>query len=284
MGPRRRLAPAVLLAATLAAQDHVGQPLPEYVTGDECLFCHRVQVADTWQQNPHARTVRPIGVEEDKHGFPADVTDVLGARAHFRGLKQAGYGKFALLSADKQSWDKDKFANRCAGCHTTAVDPKTKAFSSIALDCYTCHGAVSLEHSKDKSKVWLSKTHERDPVLITSICAQCHLRDGHSRSAATPYANNFVAGDNLFHDFEIDWKQANDPNLNAGDRHIYINAREVVQNGGKVTCLNCHQVHGDSSRKHRLVLTNAICQECHNAEGPKKVVKQYIVHSALCEY
>src|SRR5450759_1717899 len=299
MGPSRRLVSnraatvkerlltfcAVLVcAATLAAQDHVGKPLPEYVTGDECLFCHRVQVADTWQQNPHARTVRPVGVEEDKHGFPSDTTDVLGARTHFRGLKKAGSGKFALLSVDKKSWDNDKFANRCAGCHTTAVDPKTKAFSSIALDCYACHGAVSLEHSKDKSKVGLSKTHEREPVLITSICAQCHLRGGRSRSAETPYPNNFVAGDNLFHDFAIDWKQADNADLNPGDRHIYINAREVVQNGGTVTCLNCHQVHGDSTRRHRLVLTSAICQECHNAQGPKKVVKQYAVHNALCEY
>ena len=84
MGPRRRLVaqaflPVLACAATLAGQDHVGHPLPEYVTGDECLFCHRVQVADTWQQNPHARTVRPISVEQDKHGFPPDVTDVLGA-------------------------------------------------------------------------------------------------------------------------------------------------------------------------------------------------------------
>src|SRR5438105_4008947 len=102
MGPRRRLitiltnrlkpvptrwhgpsACAVLAAATLFAQDHVGKPLPEYVTGDECLFCHRVQVADTWQQNPHARTVRPATVEEDKHGFPPDTTDILGASTHF---------------------------------------------------------------------------------------------------------------------------------------------------------------------------------------------------------
>ena len=87
-----------------------------------------------------------------------------------------------------------------------------------------------------------------------------------------------------FRDFEIDWKQADDSNLKPGDRHIYINAREVVQNGGTVTCLNCHQVHGDSTRKHRLVLTSAICQECHNAQGPKKDIKRYAVHSALCEY
>ena len=45
----------------LAAQDHAGQPVPNYVTGDECLFCHRVKVADTWQQNPHAPNGPPAG-------------------------------------------------------------------------------------------------------------------------------------------------------------------------------------------------------------------------------
>ena len=275
---------SVLWVSVLAAQDHVGKPVPEYVTGDECLFCHRVQVADTWQENPHARTVRPISVDSDTHGFPSDTTDVLGARAHFRGLKQTGYGKFALLSIDAKSWDNDKFANRCAGCHTTAVDPKTRAFSSIALDCYACHGAVDLKHTGDKALVWLSSKHSKDPVLITSICGQCHLRGGQSRSSGLPYPNNFVAGDSLFLDFQVDWRLADDPKLNAGDRHIYENARDVVQKGGTTTCLNCHQVHGDTSAKHRRVLTGPICLECHNAEGPKKDVKQYAVHSLLCEY
>ena len=27
--------------------DHVGRPLPEYVTGEECLFCHRKDVGAT---------------------------------------------------------------------------------------------------------------------------------------------------------------------------------------------------------------------------------------------
>ncbi len=55
-----RLVVALLaLAFGLAAQDHagqipaapgnnhVGQPVPEYLTGDECLFCHRVKPAST---------------------------------------------------------------------------------------------------------------------------------------------------------------------------------------------------------------------------------------------
>jgi len=53
MGARRRL---VLLFAG-ACGGLFGQVL-RYVTGDESLFCHRVKVADTWEKNPHARTVQ----------------------------------------------------------------------------------------------------------------------------------------------------------------------------------------------------------------------------------
>ena len=30
--------------------DHVGKPLPAYVTGDECLFCHR-KIGPAWGKN-----------------------------------------------------------------------------------------------------------------------------------------------------------------------------------------------------------------------------------------
>src|SRR5437879_1810461 len=141
-------------ALRLAAQDHAGQPVPKYVTGDECLFCHRVKVAATWQQNPHARTVHPR--EEDEQpvrNFPPDAAYLLGAHPPYRGLKEDGYGQYDLLSRDGKSWDRVTFARRCAGCHTTAVDPKTHAFSASSLDCYTCHGVVPQNHPNDISLV-----------------------------------------------------------------------------------------------------------------------------------
>jgi predicted CXXCH cytochrome family protein len=57
-----------------------------------------------------------------------------------------------------------------------------------------------------------------------------------------------------------------------------------VRDGADVTCLSCHKIHENSSSKHRLVLSGPICLDCHNAEGPKKVVKKTTVHSSLCEY
>jgi cytochrome c554/c'-like protein len=290
--------------------NHVGKPVPEFVHGDECLFCHRNDIGPTWQKNAHGVTVRQ---REDApelartlESLPAlaevakQVEYFLGGRHRARLLKKEGYGKFTILNAqvalggndrpaklidhEKLAWDKEKFANRCAGCHTTGVDPETSAFSEFGLDCYACHGSVDLNHSNDTSLVLLSKKRRNDAKAITSICAQCHLRESKSRSKGLPYPNNFVAGDNLFQDLELDWARADDQKLNAGDRHVWRNVRDVALYGNEsITCLNCHQVHGNSSFKHRRVLRAPICAECHQGEGFKDL-RRYEVHSPLCEY
>ncbi len=292
--------------------NHVGQPIPDYVHGDECLFCHRNDIGPTWQNNAHGVTVRQIEDAPDLTNMmeaqPAladaakQIEYFLGSRHRVRFLKKDGYGKFDLLNAqavlgetrqaqtakliesEKLVWDKEKFANRCVGCHSTAVDPETKAFSAFGLDCYVCHGDVDLNHTKDISQILLSKKRRNDAKAMTSICAQCHLRASTSRSTGLPYPNNFIAGDNLFQDLEVDWRQADDEKLNAGDRHIWRNVRDVALDGNEsITCLSCHQVHANTSLKHRRVLRAAICAECHQGEGFKNV-KRYSVKSGLCEY
>jgi hypothetical protein len=290
--------------------NHVGKPIPDYVHGDECLFCHRNTIGSTWQNNAHGVDLRQ---REDApeltrmlESQPAlaevakQVEYFLGSRHRVRFLKKDGYGKFAMLSAhaalsannqpatlidhEKLAWDKEKFANRCAGCHTTAVDPETRAFSAFGLDCYTCHGSVDLNHTNDISLVLLSKLRRNDAKVITSLCAQCHLRESKSRSTGLLYPNNFVAGDNLFQDLEVDWARADEPKLNPGDRHIWRNARDVALYGDEsITCLSCHQIHANSSVKHQRVERTLICAECHQGEGFKDV-KKYEVHSPLCEY
>ena len=290
--------------------NHVGKPVPDFVHGDECLFCHRNDIGPGWQKNAHGLTVRqredaPELGEVLKQPALArvapEVEYFLGSRHRVRLLKKDGYGKFALLNTqaalgpngrveklidqEKPEWDKQRFANRCAGCHTTGVDTSTKAFSEFGLDCYTCHGVVDLDHTHDTSLVFLSKKRRSDARAITSTCAQCHLRIAKSRSTGLPYPNNFVAGDNLFQDYEVDFAKADDESLNAGDRHILKNVRDVALNGSDFpTCISCHDVHKQSSLKHHRAPRTALCADCHNAEGPIKGSKPYIVRSALCEY
>jgi hypothetical protein len=316
---RSGLTLALITCALAAAQtkdpaawggSHAGETVPEFVHGDECLFCHRNDIGPGWQKNPHGLTLRQredapdlialLNAEPKLAAIEKETTHTLGSVRHIRYLKQAGYGKLDISNLrgdlDKDSrverwehmddpkWEHDKFANQCAGCHATGIEAKSRTYSAIGLDCYTCHGVVNLEHTNDTSLIFLSKKRRSDALAIESTCAQCHLRGGKSKSTGLPYPNNFVAGDNLFKDYEVDWSRADDASLNPGDRHVWMNVRDVVLNGSDITCLSCHRVHQNSTERHRRVLTSAICEQCHNATGPKKAVKSFTVHSALCEY
>jgi hypothetical protein len=290
--------------------NHIGKSIPEYIHGDECLFCHRNNIGITWQKNAHGVTVRQgedapelratVKKQPALASVATQIEYFLGSRHHVRFLKKDGYGKFALLNTqavlgpenkiekwldlDKLSWDRERFGNRCAGCHSTGVDAAAKTFAAFGLDCYACHGDATLDHSNDTSLIWLSKKRRDDARAVTSICAQCHLRSGKSRSTGLPYPNSFIAGDNLFQDYEVDFARADDESLNPGDRHILRNVRDVVVRGQLgTTCLTCHQVHANTAAKHPSATVGAICADCHGIKFARKP-QLYTVSSALCEY
>ena len=303
--------------------NHAGKPVPEYITGDQCLFCHRNVIGPSWAMDAHAQTLR---MREDAAElspllkgqaaltpYDKQIEYFLGYRNVTRMLQRIGYGKFALLSAkaslttdakggksatewqgtDKLAWDQQKFYLQCAGCHTSGVDTQAKTFSAFGIECYMCHGEVPDEHPNKPELAWFSKKRRDDKRVIVSACASCHLRDegGSVKSASTglPYPNNFITGDNLFQDLIVDWKQADNDKLNPGDRHVWRNVRDVAVNDEKMTCLSCHQIHeaqgSDATLRHRRQPRAPICFDCHSREeGKFKEVQRYVVKSSLCEY
>lgn len=296
--------------------DHVGQPIPDYATGDQCLFCHRDKVGPTWSKNRHSLTIRDLDEQSPalaalKEWSEKNVADgklagevrfVMGDQQRQRFLKPAeAYGKLELfsvawspardgepgklVSTERPHWDPNQFGASCAGCHTTAVDSKEETFSATALDCYVCHGNVPPEHTDKQEFVYLSAKRKDNARVVTSICAQCHVRTGKSKSTGHPYPNNFVAGDNLFRDFEVDFSDRALENLSVGDRHVLENVRDVVVFGKEaVTCLSCHDVHGRSSKKHHRVPESKYCVNCHQADGISSEVKPFSTHSKTCVY
>jgi hypothetical protein len=290
--------------------DHVGKPVPEFVSGDECLFCHRHDVGPSWGTNRHNRTIRDIDPANPalaalKNLSPeraAEVRLVLGGERRQRFLRPAeAFGKLEVLSVEWQPpapgepgrllaaahphWNPSMFGNRCAGCHATGVDVNQRSFAARSLDCFVCHGDVSLEHSKNAALVHLSKKRGDAAEIVISICASCHVRTGRSRSTGLPYPNNFVAGDNLFRDFQLDFSDKALSVLNPADRHVLHNVRDVALFGkDEVTCLSCHEVHKQSSMKHHRVARGDICWSCHDPVGSMKTRKAYQVHSTTCGY
>src|SRR5262245_37162626 len=54
---RGQIAEAQLLDPAAWGSDHVGKPVPNFTSGDECLFCHR-DVGPGWPTNRHGQTIR----------------------------------------------------------------------------------------------------------------------------------------------------------------------------------------------------------------------------------
>jgi predicted CXXCH cytochrome family protein len=309
----------LLLGSTVCAQqldpaswgqDHIGQPMPEFTSGDECLFCHR-DVGPGWPTNRHGQTIRAsdqqspaIQALADLPGarnLAAEVELLMGGRNRQRFLKRSSeHGRLDLLSVEwapsksgtdgrlfqlqAPHWDSQTFGSRCAGCHATAVDSTKRTFASISLDCFVCHGEVAEGHTTQGSLALLSPKRTDSAAVITSVCAQCHVRTGVSKSSRLPYPNSFVAGDNLFRDFQVNLSAGAIADLNPADRHVQENVRDVVVLGNdSVTCLTCHNIHQQTAKKHREVAESAICANCHVAES-KRVRVPYVIKSATCGY
>jgi len=298
--------------------DHVGETFPDYITGDECLFCHR-PIGTSWPVNPHQRTTRQATssdtaiklLGESNDNLATEPQFLIGSRRITRYLRRAkAYGKLEMLSAaylpanddgseseklirdESMHWDADAFADRCAGCHATAVDAESRSFSTLSLDCVTCHGEVELEHTGDANEALLS-TKIQDPRKVISICGQCHLRGGRSKSSGLSYPNTFVPGDNLFRDFEIDFSSDAIGNLPLIEQHIYLNARDVVATGiAEISCVTCHEVHQVSSEQHQSLSSNAaICTSCHRpGTDNSELSESFMLESGLrtnnrtCDY
>lgn len=237
-------------AAEQGSAERQAQSIADYPTGDSCLFCHRDDIGSTWLVNSHAWTVRPVGEAPAVSPVPADATHVIG-KDKFRPLKQNGYGKFALLTLGKTSWQPNVFEKQCAGCHTTAVNPQTGEFSSIALDCYSCHGNVPEDHATRKGTALLSRTRPNADKEVISICGSCHLRGGRSKASGRPYPHAYVAGDDLFKDFQVDVQLDTKAQLDSSDSHVYLKTRAVLEGGSDKSCADCHRIHGPPEAQQR---------------------------------
>ena len=292
--------------------DHAGKALPEYVTGDECLFCHRVKIGPSWPKNRHQSFIRQANLEPEALGllktpethapFAKLVEFVLGRTNQLRFLKRSdSYGELDLLStrlhpagqkggsrlADFRAphWETETFANQCAGCHSTGVDSRTKTFSAISIDCFSCHGDVDLDHTEDTTKILLAKTRDDPARVVMSICGSCHIRTGRSRASELPFPNNFVPGDNLFRDFDVDVSDAAIGKESPIDRHILRNIRDVVISGDEeLTCLSCHNVHLGSSLLHQEHRPREICWTCHDGRVKTLLPNWSKAASAVCDY
>ena len=86
-----------------------GEPvasIPEYMSGDECLFCHRDKVGVSWRENAHRSAIREADREDPALAALAsagikesgEVDYLLGGKRRTRFLRKKEYGRLELLS------------------------------------------------------------------------------------------------------------------------------------------------------------------------------------------
>ena len=255
-------------------EDHVNQEVPEFVDIGECLFCHRKDVGSTWDKNPHSRTIhdapatdpamKALAASPDGKSLAVEVELLLGGRQATRFLRRSeAFGHADLLSVMAVPTER--------GNRFHIVPVGEAATTSGSAPAGAASGAKATPH-------W-------DQETFANKCAGCHVRFGKSQSTGRPYSTNFVAGDNLFRDFQWDWALADDAAINPGDRHVLEIVREVALFGNnEMTCLSCHEVHAATSLAHRKLERTAYCAHCHEPGKPLTEHKRYQVHSKLCEY
>ncbi len=293
--------------------DHVGQPLPPYTESGECLFCHRDQVGGTWARTstiarsatprPASRRLRPCEPIRPPRTWPTRCKLILGDTARQRFLKRAEeYGKVDMLSvraalgrggrarlehAENPHWDAQDVRPVVRRLPHDGRRPQdARLRGALARLLLVPRRRAGRAHANDpklmplaKARKDLARRRDFDLRLVPRAVRQ------ESKSSGLPYPNNFVAGDNLFKDFQVDWALADDAKLNPADRHVLDNVRDVVVYGQEnMTCLSCHDVHSGSSRKHRDLPDQKYCLQCHVEGKDKKQLLRYEVHSDRCRY
>jgi len=262
-----RAIPLSVLAGISALR---GQSFPEYVTGDECLFCHRAVIGPLVANDRHLNSMAASG--------PGELQ--LGRDGRSRRLRLTGYGAVAILRPDG-SWDEESFAAKCSGCHATAVDPATGRFASPGLDCVVCHGLTDLNHSATRSGVALGRRRPPTARQIVSVCGSCHLRGARWKSGPGPYPVLYVAPSDLFDLIEFDFTP--EAIMRSEDPHVVRTAAAVLA-GGQTSCLDCHNVHRRDTSRHRRAAPSPVCSDCHPDGQPRRERLVRARRSAVCGY
>jgi hypothetical protein len=289
-------------------ESHAGVPLPESETGGQCLFCHEETLEPNWNGNHHQLFIRPADASPEgieafaeagvEQALLEEITHVMGGGRQHAYLRLAEANGEADLfgpryNAEKKiavqltdaGWKPSVFNDTCASCHATGYDTTTGHFQSLSLDCMVCHGDLPMSHADNPTEALFSKTAATPPHVEISICGSCHIRSGVSKSTGKPYPNNYIPGDNLFIDLEVDWNTASLNKLNAADRHIVWNAREVVLYGNEeMTCTTCHDVHDQSTLRHQELEEQRYCFICHAGKDTRSGFQGNRVRSEVCGY
>lgn len=281
--------------------------LPGYEGSDGCRECHSIE-HEQWRGSTHARTVHEPS-ESEKQLLrrsllcgDEDAAFILGER-HARRFMIASPGepgKHVMLPCrydvgpaewvglHESDWKTLTWEKECGACHTAGFSSDDYSFRELGVGCEACHGPGSRhgEHATSGKMISFGALPAKGEV---TICASCHLQGGKSRATGLNYARNYVAGDDLFDDYQFDWGKLNSTPENA-DNPIDIHQKLLIRDatrasadtGNQLRCTSCHEFHRMGHDKHEKLARQEFCYLCHARADFK--VKEYNQSCNVCEF
>ena len=192
-----------------------------------------------------------------------------------------------------------RWNTNCVKCHTSAPFPGWAAESGyrtrvaeFGIACEACHGPgekhVRFREGRESQPASVPPAEEPDPItnpskltptLASQVCAQCHSshREGNLENWLAR-GSTFRPGEELEKKVKI--HRPNTPETKAdygqgywadgtcrtgGDEYLGLIASKCFE-GGKLSCLSCHSMHGYASTTDQLrpkMDGNQACLQCH---------------------
>jgi predicted CXXCH cytochrome family protein len=190
---------------------------------------------------------------------------------------------------------------KCNGCHMTGYTyakgsdgiwkAHMKGQGEIAIACESCHGpgarhVVEANVAKASGKALVAgRTAIINPLTdlnaeqASQVCGQCHGRGTHKDTPELSFPTGFLPGDtDLKAGFRL-WSYSGTNNKVESD-YFWSNdwaARNRQQyqdftksghaNKAGMSCLTCHAFHGKTEPAQLRSKPEALCVDCHRAEG-----------------
>ncbi len=187
----------------------------------------------------------------------------------------------------------------CVKCHTTAPIPgqtdqiiQRSQVAELGIACEACHGpgqahvrfrerrtAESRSTPVGRGDDPIINPARCDPKLASQICAQCHSSHSEAdREDWLVHGSNYHPGEAL--ESKVRMHRPNSPETKTayesgywqdgtcrtgGDEYLGLIASKCYE-GGKLSCLTCHAMHGYESNTGQLkprMNDNQACLQCH---------------------
>lgn len=183
----------------------------------------------------------------------------------------------------------------CLRCHAGAVNSaglysdmyRTPPFAEAAIGCEKCHGAGGAHVAKHEANANATNPNaakaiggnaERDDSILNPahlgsrrvdhLCASCHAKGIDTIPRYGASLLDFRPGDLLEDVFAV---MANNPQNDAefqgSGHHKQLKASACFQRSQSMTCVTCHDAHGDPPKAERPAFFNAKCNKCHTEQG-----------------